>query len=429
MRILILGSGGRECAFAWKLSAELPRDQIFIAPGNAGTNLYGTNVALSLTDFSSVGSFCIAQNIAYLLPGGEDTLVAGIRDYFENTPELRHIYVFGPDAQGARMEGSKEFAKKFMEKYGIPTARYQSFIKGEENEAKAFLRRMTPPYVIKADGLAAGKGVVIPETLAEADLWVEEMLCNDQFGKSGNTIVIEEFLKGIEVSYFAVTDGKSWFLLPEAKDYKRVGEGDKGPNTGGMGAVSPVSFLNEAFHKKVKERIVQPTFSGLKNEGIDYRGFLFFGLINVGGDPYVIEYNCRMGDPETEVVLPRLKTPLLEIIERAAMGKLTEVVPEIDPRYFCTVMLVSEGYPGTYPKGREIRLAPAGKSLVFHAGTQTSDDKLLTSGGRVLAITSNGQSMEEALDKSYRTIEEIYFEGMNYRKDIGQDLLGTQYAS
>lgn len=421
MRILILGSGGRECTFAWKLAQELPKENIFIAPGNAGTSAYGTNVELSILDFETIGKFCIKNNIDTVLPGGEDTLVAGIRNHFEDNNSLKHIYVFGPDKTGAMLEGSKEFAKKFMMKNNIPTAAYQSFEKGQEKEARAFLKTMKPPYVIKADGLAAGKGVVIPETLAEAENCVDEML-GGQFGNASSTIVIEEFLKGIEVSFFAITDGTDYILLPEAKDYKRVGENDTGLNTGGMGAVSPVSFVNDEFKTKVINRVVIPTMNGLKKETFGYRGFVFFGLINVDGNPYVIEYNCRMGDPETEVVLPRLKSSLSEIINKAKNGTFSEIQPQMDERYCTTVMLVSGGYPGDYEKGKGIEIGEIKDSIVFHAGTKILNNQLKTNGGRVMAVSSFGSSMAEALEKSYSSVKKINFEGMNYRRDIGKDL-------
>lgn len=423
MRILILGSGGRECTFAWKLSNELSRENIFIAPGNAGTEAYGTNISLSLTDFRSIGEFCVTNAITTVLPGGEDTLVAGIRNYFEADAALSHIYVFGPDKLGAMMEGSKEFAKKFMNKYGIPTARYQSFVKGEEALAKAFLRQMKPPYVIKADGLAAGKGVVIPETLEEAEKNIDEMLLNDQFGSAGNTIVIEEFLTGIEVSCFLMTDGISYIMLPEAKDYKRIGENDTGLNTGGMGAVSPVPFADKVFMQKVIERIAEPSMRGLQAENIQYRGFLFMGLINVNGEPYVIEYNCRMGDPETEVVMPRLNNKLSDLIQHAANGTFSNIVPSFSEDFCCTVMLVSGGYPGDYKKGMEIQMNMNTDSLYIHAGTVLKNNQILTSGGRVMAITSLGKTLEEAISRSYKNIQGVSFEGMNYRRDIGKDLL------
>lgn len=423
MRILILGSGGRECTFAWKLSGELPKENIFIAPGNAGTASYGINISLSLTNHNAIGEFCIENQIDTLLPGGEDTLVAGIRNYFEEKPELQHIFVFGPDKTAAMLEGSKEFAKEFMLRHSIPTARYQSFKKGEEKEAKVFLEQMNPPYVIKADGLAAGKGVVIPETLAEAEANIDDMLKNDQFGEAGNTIVIEEFLKGIEVSFFVITDGKDYMLLPEAKDYKRIRENDTGPNTGGMGAVSPVPFVDEIFKNKVIHKVIKPTIQGLQIDHLNYRGFVFFGLINVDGEPFVIEYNCRMGDPETEVVFPRLDNSLSEIITTMKAGLFTQLSAKISSEYCCSVMLVSEGYPGDYTKGKQIEIKEITESLLFIAGAKIKDNEMLTDGGRVMAVTSYGDSIQEALNKSYKSIENIKFEGMNYRRDIGKDLL------
>ncbi len=423
MRILILGSGGRECTFAWKLAQDLPKDGIFIAPGNAGTSKYGTNVDLSTTDFENLAKFCTENNINTLLPGGEDSLVAGVRNYFESQPELSHIYVFGPDKDGAMLEGSKDFAKKFMRKYGIPTAAYQSFSKGEEQAAKIFLRTMQPPFVIKADGLAAGKGVVILETLAEADNCVDDMLANQQFGEASHTIVIEEFLEGIEVSFFSLTDGKNFILLPEAKDYKRIGEQDTGLNTGGMGAISPVAFVDDAFRKKVYDKVILPTMNGLIEENMNYKGFVFFGLINVKGEPYVIEYNCRMGDPETEVVMPRLKTSLADLIDAARVMKINTLMPQFDSDYCCTIVLVSGGYPEGYKKGLPISLPNHPDSLIFHSGTKHENNILLTNGGRVLAITSSGKTLEEALSVSFKTIAAIQFEGMYYRTDIGKDLL------
>jgi phosphoribosylamine--glycine ligase len=422
MRILILGSGGRESAFSWKLSQEISKENVFIAPGNAGTMAYGTNVDLPITNFKAIADFCIENHIQFILPGGEDSLVAGIRNYFESQSHLSPIYVFGPDQTGAMLEGSKEFAKKFMFKYGIPTAKYRSFVKGEEAEAKAFLRTMKPPYVIKADGLAAGKGVVIPHTIIEAEHWVDEMLTKNQFGEASHTIVIEEFLKGIEVSFFAITDGKDYIMMPEAKDYKRIGEGDTGPNTGGMGAVSPVSFVDNDFKNKVINQVVKPTMKGLQEESFSYRGFVFFGLINVDGNPFVIEYNCRMGDPETEVVLPRLKNNFSEIISKAQNGTFHEITPDIDERFCTTVVLVSEGYPGDYQKGKPIAIGATENSLIFHSGTKINQGQLQTNGGRVMAVTSYGNNMQQALNNSYQSIKHIQFEGMNFRKDIGQDL-------
>ncbi|NUM30804.1 MAG: phosphoribosylamine--glycine ligase [Bacteroidetes bacterium] len=423
MKILILGSGGRESAFAWKLNKELPKENIFIAPGNAGTLQYGTNVNLNLSNFEEIGKFCIENNIDTLLPGGEDTLVGGIRNFFENHQMLKNIYVFGPDERGAMLEGSKDFSKNFMTKYNIPTAKYKSFVKGEEQSAFNFLETLNPPYVIKADGLAAGKGVIICQSLEDARDTVNEMLLQNMFGKASNKIVIEEFLNGIEVSFFAISDGSDYILLPEAKDYKKIGENDTGPNTGGMGAVSPVLFADENFKQKVIKNIINPTFNGLKNENIDYVGFVFFGLIKVGENPFVIEYNCRMGDPETEVVLPRLKNSLSEIISFSKHKKLNEISPEFVKDFCSTVMLVSKGYPGNYEKGKKIEISNTFESIVFHAGTINEGNYILTNGGRVLAVSSFGSSLSEALDKSYKSIEKINFEGINFRRDIGQDLI------
>jgi len=422
MRILILGNGGRESAFAWKLSAEISKDNIFIAPGNAGTSAYGTNVTLDIFDFKGIGNFCLNSGITILLPGSEGPLVAGIRNYFEGNETLRHILVFGPDKIGAMLEGSKEFAKQFMIRHGIPTAQYRSFKKGEERAAWDYLDQMKPPYVIKADGLAAGKGVIIPHTISDAKDCINEILVNDQFGEAGATVVIEEFLTGIEVSFFVMTDGVDYILMPEAKDYKRIGDNDSGPNTGGMGAVSPVPFVNDAFRNKVIKTVIEPTLEGLKKENILYRGFIFFGLMNVNGDPMVIEYNCRMGDPETEVVLPRMKNNLSDIMNACTTHTFQMIKPEIDPRFCCTVMLVSAGYPGEYTKGKTITVTNPGESLIFHAGTKQSDTALITDGGRVMAVTSYGTTMDDALKSSYSTINTINFEGMYYRKDIGNDL-------
>ncbi len=423
MRILILGSGGRECAFAWKLAQEIPKENIFIAPGNAGTSKYGTNVELGLKDFEAIGRFCCAHSIDTILPGSEESLVAGIRNYFEANTDLNSIYIFGPDQTGALLEGSKDFAKQFMVKYGIPTAKYQSFVKGQEIMAKAFLKTMNPPYVIKADGLAAGKGVVIPETLTEAEIVVDQMLTNNQFGEASHTIVIEEFLKGIEVSFFVMTDGENYILLPEAKDYKRIGENDTGPNTGGMGAVSPVNFVSESFKNKVINSIIIPTIAGLRKEAIDYKGFIFIGIINVNDQPIVIEYNCRMGDPETEVVIPRLKTRLSDLLKLAKEKKISTIDTEIFEDYCATVMLVSEGYPGKYSIGKPIEIGPIVNSIIFDAGTTLNNKRLQTNGGRVMAISSYGKTMENALANSYASINKVTFEGKTFRTDIGKDLL------
>ena len=411
MRILLLGSGGREAAIAKKLSESPLCEALFIAPGNGGTMQYGANVAIKPTDFEAVAGFVESSAIDMLVVGNEDPLVAGIRDFFaEKNPGLK---IVGPGADGAALEGSKDFAKRFMARHGIPTARYRSFTAADIDEADSFLESLSAPYVLKADGLAAGKGVLIIDDLAQAKASLREML-GGMFGKSSATVVIEEFLSGIECSVFVLTDGHGGYrILPVAKDYKRIGEGDTGLNTGGMGAVSPVPFADEAFMQKVEERIIRPTVDGLINDGIDYRGFIFLGLINVGGDPMVIEYNVRMGDPETEVVMPRLRSDLVALLEATANGKLGDLAAEIDPRTAVTVMLVSGGYPGSYPKGKEITgcLNPE-QSTIYHAGTAIdADGRLVTSGGRVMAVTSLGADIPDALAKSYAAADAIAFDG------------------
>lgn len=421
MNILLLGSGGRECAIARKLSESPNTDKLYIAPGNAGTMLYGTNVAISPLDFDAMLEFVNTHGIDLLVVGNEDPLVAGIRDYFAD--KLPKLLIVGPGKDGAALEGSKDFAKRFMMRHGIPTARYQSFTADTIDEAFAFLESMNPPYVLKADGLAAGKGVLIIDDLDEAKSRLREMF-GGMFGKSSATVVIEEFLSGIECSVFVLSDGKGGYrILPVAKDYKRVGEGDTGLNTGGMGAVSPVPFADKEFMDKVESRIIRPTIEGLIADGIDYRGFIFLGLINVGGDPMVIEYNVRMGDPETEVVMPRLKSDLVDLLVHAASGDLADTPAEHDERTAVTVMAVSGGYPGSYKKGVTItgNLNPA-ESVLYHAGTAMDGDKLVTSGGRVIAATSLGTSIADALAKSYRSIEGIEFDGKYFRRDIGKDL-------
>jgi len=429
MNILILGSGGREHAFAWKFSQSPICENLFIAPGNAGTAQHGENVSLDILDFTSIGAFCLDQHIDMLVPGSEDPLVHGIVDYFRDTPTLQHIMVAGPEKQGALLEGSKDFAKAFMAKHGIPTAAYQTFDALSLEEGKKFLETLEAPYVLKADGLAAGKGVVIPETLEEAKAELHSMLADAKFGAASAQVVIEEFLKGIEVSVFVLTDGKDYFLLPEAKDYKRIGEGDTGLNTGGMGAISPVPFVDQAFLDKVEERIVKPTISGLQKDGIDYRGFIFIGLMNVGGDPYVIEYNVRMGDPETEAVLPRLNCDLIDLLKGVCEQNLSTKSLKINPKTAATVVMVSGGYPESYAKGKVVSgLDSPSDSLVFHSGTKMSDGNCLTNGGRVFAVTSLANTLSEALSQSFERVESIDFEGKNYRKDIGQDLLKIQQA-
>ncbi len=429
MNILILGSGGREHAFAWKFAQSPLCEKLFIAPGNAGTAQHGENVSLDILDFEKIGEFCLNEGIHMLVPGSEDPLVKGIVDHFRGSDKLKHIQVAGPEKQGALLEGSKDFAKAFMAKHSIPTAAYQTFNASTLEEGKKFLETLTPPFVLKADGLAAGKGVVIPETLEEAKNELHAMLADAKFGAASARVVIEEFLKGIEVSVFVMTDGKDYFLLPEAKDYKRIGEGDTGLNTGGMGAISPVPFVNQEFLKKVEERIVKPTIAGLQKDGIDYRGFIFIGLMNVGGDPYVIEYNVRMGDPETEAVLPRLDCDLVDLLDGVCKQNLSSKSLKIHPQTSATVVLVSGGYPEAYAKGKEVSgLNSSNSSLVFHAGTKMSDGKCLTNGGRVFAVTSLSDSLSSALEQSFERAKEIEFEGKNYRRDIGKDLLKIQQA-
>jgi phosphoribosylamine--glycine ligase len=424
MNILILGSGGREHALAWKISQSSLCKSLFIAPGNAGTTDCGENVALSITDFNAIREFVLKKKIDFVVVGPEEPLVKGIVDYFKNDDSLKNVEILGPSSQGAMLEGSKEYAKDFLKRHNIPTASYQSFTKNEIDRAKEFLKSLKPPYVIKADGLAAGKGVVIPDNLRDAFACVDEILAQSKYGSAGDKIVIEEFLKGIEISVFVLTDGNSYKILPEAKDYKRIGENDTGPNTGGMGAVSPVPFADSAFMKKVEERIIKPTIDGIRKDKIFFRGFVFIGLMNVDGDPFVIEYNVRMGDPETEVVFPRIKSDVVALLHAAASGKLERVKLEIDPRTAATVMMVSRGYPGDYEKGKEIGIDKKfDGSVIFHAGTNMKSGKVVTSGGRVLAVTSFGNSIEEASENSYRQVAAIEFEGKYFRKDIGKDLL------
>ncbi len=423
MNILILGSGGREHAFAKKISESEKISNLFVAPGNAGTDAIATNLSINPTDFNAVKEAVLENKIDMVVVGPEAPLVEGVHDFFLSDDILNKIPVIGPKKDGALLEGSKDFSKQFMEKHQIPTAKYQSFTSETLEEGKAFLETLQPPFVLKADGLAAGKGVLILDNIEEAKDELEEMLSNQKFGNASSTVVIEEFLDGIELSVFVLTDGKSYKVLPSAKDYKRIGEGDTGLNTGGMGAISPVPFANEEFLSKVEDRIIKPTVDGLQADGIDYRGFIFIGLMNVKGDPFVIEYNVRMGDPETEVVLPRIESDLVDLFEGVANQTLEEKTYEVTDQTATTVMLVSGGYPEAYEKGKEITgYSNIEDSIVYHAGTTKNGEKVVTSGGRVMAITSFGNTIEEALEKSYRNIDKISFEKMNYRKDIGFDL-------
>ena len=424
MIVLILGSGGREHALSWKVSQSSQLTKLFIAPGNAGTQELGENVALDLSDFDAIGKFALENNVNIIVVGPEDPLVNGIHNYFAERPKYQSITIIGPKKEAAILEGSKDFSKKFMSKYNIPTAKYKSFDASNVEGGLNYLESLNPPYVLKADGLAAGKGVLIIDELTKAKKELKSILNDNLFGSAGSKVVIEEFLSGVELSVFVITDGKNYKILPEAKDYKRIGENDTGLNTGGMGAVSPVPFANREFMDKVENQVIIPTIKGLINENIDYSGFIFFGLISVKGDPYVIEYNCRLGDPETEVVLPRLKSDLLDLFDGIASDTLSERDVVIDPRSAATVMLVSGGYPEKYEKGKEISIGDVHqKSIVFHAGTKQNEGATVTNGGRVMSVTSYGKDIESSLKVSYESIENISFEKMYYRKDIGQDLV------
>lgn len=427
MKILLIGNGGREHTFAWKI-AQSPRcEKLFIAPGNAGTSEVGENINIQVTDFDRMQSFCLENQIELVVVGPEEPLVKGIRDAFMANKETRHIGIVGPGQDGAKLEGSKDFSKAFMKKHGIPTAAYETFTKETLEEGLGFIKKQKLPIVLKADGLAAGKGVLICPSYEEAEKEFREMLLQDKFGAASQKVVIEEFLSGIELSVFVALDGSDYVVLPEAKDYKRIGEKDTGPNTGGMGAVSPVPFADQSFMQKVSERIVSPTLEGLKKEHIDYKGFLFIGLMNKDGDPFVIEYNVRMGDPETQAVLPRIKSDFLELLHAIANNTLKNYTLELEDFVTTTVVMVADGYPGKYDKGKVIKgLTSPTKSnnITFHAGTNVnSENEVVTNGGRVLGITGKGKNIEEALENAYARVDEISWEGVNFRRDIGQDIL------
>lgn len=424
MNVLIIGNGGREHALAWKISQSKQCNKLFVAPGNAGTALVATNVPISMDNFEALGHFCIENEVGLVVVGPEAPLVKGIRNYFESQPLLKGIAMVGPGKEGAQLEGSKDFSKNFMVRHGIPTAKARTFNASEISQALEYISTCKPPIVLKADGLAAGKGVIISQSHSEAKAELQDMLLNKKFGEASTKVLIEEFLHGIELSVFVLTDGQHYVILPEAKDYKRIGEGDTGPNTGGMGAVSPVVFADAAFLQKVEEQVVKPTIAGLRQEAIPYKGFIFIGLMNVAGDPFVIEYNVRMGDPETQAVVTRIKNDLLELLLAAARGELQGKALETDDQFAVTVVMASGGYPNEYAKGKEIRgLSASNGSLVFHAGSKCLENKVLTDGGRVLAVTGRGASIEKAKKAAYEKVSQIHWEEMYFRKDIGEDLM------
>lgn len=424
MNVLILGSGGREHAMAWKIAQSPLLSKLYIAPGNAGTNALGTNLNLGVSDFQAIEKVIHDKNISVLIVGPEVPLVNGLHDFLKENGKNKNLKIIGPKKNGAQLEGSKDFAKKFMLRHNIPTAAYQTFTIDTITDAKEFLKQMKAPYVIKADGLAAGKGVIICNELCEAEATIDLILDDNKFGEAGAKVVIEEFLEGIELSVFVLTNGTEWIVLPEAKDYKRIGEGDTGPNTGGMGSISPVPFANEKLLGAIRDRIITPTINGLQQDNIPYMGFIFIGLMNCNGNPYVIEYNVRMGDPETESVIPRIKSDFLEACIACADNTLNDYNLETDDRYAASLMLVSEGYPNKYEKGKEIfGLDNELNGIAFHAGTANKEDKIITNGGRVIALTAYGDTLKEALDKAYQCGENISFDGKTFRNDIGADLL------
>ncbi len=424
MNILIIGNGGREHALAWKMAQSKLCSKLYVAPGNAGTSLLAENVAIAPDDFLKLGQLCVDKAIELVVVGPEAPLVKGIRDFFENEPSLKKILIIGPGKAGAQLEGSKDFSKRFMLRNGIPTAKAKTFNVSELASALDYITICKPPIVLKADGLAAGKGVIISISQGEAKAVIKDMLVNKKFGEASAKVLIEEFLNGIEVSVFVLTDGNNYVILPEAKDYKRIGEDDTGPNTGGMGAVSPVAFADKTFMQKVEEQVVKPTINGLKKEGIAYNGFIFIGIMNVGGDPYVIEYNVRMGDPETQAVVPRIKNDLVELFVATAKGELKNVKIEIDPQPTVAVVLVSGGYPDEYKKGDMIDgLSKDNQALVFHAGTKKQNEKTLTDGGRVMTITGKGDSLQQAREQAFAGVSNIKWDGLYFRKDIGLDLI------
>ena len=423
MNIMILGSGGREHAISWKISQSEKCKNLYIAPGNAGTSLVGNNLLININDFEEVKFNVIEKSIDLVVVGPEEPLVRGIVDFFKSDNELKHVKIFGPSAEGSKLEGSKDFSKEFMFRNNIPCAKSKTFNRKNLSEGISFLEKINPPYVLKADGLAAGKGVLILNDLEEAKSELSKMILDEKFGDASKNVLIEEFLDGIEVSVFAITDGHDYVILPEAKDYKRIGEGDTGLNTGGMGAVSPVKFADNKFMKKVEELVIKRTVNGIKKENLDYKGFIFAGLMNVNGDPYVIEYNVRMGDPETQVVIPRIKNDLLQIIYKCIDEKINEIDLDIKENFTTTVILAADGYPESYKKGDEIdNLKEFENSKIFHAGTSKKDDKILSNGGRVLACTGYGKRLDEALKNSYRLANNIAWKNKYFRKDIGQDL-------